>query len=153
MLVIDETGTKLGVLPTAEAVSLASSKELDLVEINAVSNPPVCKIMNYGKFLFEEGKKEKALRRSNTVVEMKEVQLRPNIAINDLKVKTNHVCGWFADGHKVKVVIRFSKREMDRADLISKELVANFLSLVGPHKISEPISKNDRKCSLVIEKA
>lgn len=153
VLVIDETGTKLGVLPTGEAIALAASKELDLVEINAASSPPVCKILNYGKFLFEETKKEKALRRNQSVVEIKEVQLRPNIALNDLKVKTNYVCGWFKDGHKVKIVIRFSKREMERADLISKELVANFLSLVGPHKISEPISKNDRKCSLVIERA
>lgn len=149
---IDETGNKIGILPTEEALTLAVDKDLDLVEINSVSNPPVCKIMDYGKFLFEESKKEKALRRNKAVIEIKEVQLRPNIAINDLKVKTNHVVEWFKDGHKVKIVIRFSRREMERADLISKELVGNFLSLVGPHKISEPMSQSDRRCSLVIEK-
>ena len=150
---IDETGAQYGVVSLSEALSVASDRGFDLVEINGTATPSVCKLLDYGKFLYDEKRKEKEMRRNNMAVEVKEVCLKPNIALHDLQVKANQVTRWLAEGCKTKIIIQFSGREMERASSVSKELSNRFLTLVGPHKVVETLKQEGKKCIGYIEKA
>lgn len=109
---IDEHGEKQGEMPLDAALSLAQGAGLDLVEIVATANPPVTKIMDYGKFKFQEQKKRNEARKRQKIVELKEVKLRPMIDIHDYQVKSKAMHRFFAEGDKVKVTMRFRGREM-----------------------------------------
>jgi translation initiation factor IF-3 len=110
--VIDADGSQLGIMSAAQALEIAMQKELDLVKIAPQATPPVCKVMNYGKYRFEQAKKEKEARKNQHVVDIKEVRLSLNIDTNDFNTKRNHALRFIADGDKVKVSIRFRGREM-----------------------------------------
>lgn len=112
VLLIDEQGEKQGEMSLEAALSLAQTAGLDLVEIVATANPPVTKIMDYGKFKFQEQKKRNEARKRQKIVELKEVKLRPMIDIHDYQVKTKAMHRFFAEGDKVKVTMRFRGREM-----------------------------------------
>lgn len=122
VLLIDQNGEKQGVMPTASALEAAEEAGLDLVEIVATADPPVCKILDYGKFRFEEQKKKAAARKKQKVVELKEIKLRPNIDDHDYQVKAKAMTRFFEEGDKVKVTLRFRGREMAHPELGMKLL-------------------------------
>ncbi len=112
VLLIDENGEKQGEMPIGAALDAATEAGLDLVEIVATANPPVVKILDYGKFKFQEQKKKNEARKRQKIVELKEVKLRPMIDIHDYQVKAKAMQRFFAEGDKVKVTLRFRGREM-----------------------------------------
>ena len=117
VLLIDQHGEKQGVMPTSAAMEAAEEAGLDLVEIVPNADPPVCKILDYGKFKFQEQKKKNEARKRQKVVEIKEIKLRPNIDIHDYEVKTKAMHRFFDEGDKVKVTLRFRGREMAHQQL------------------------------------
>lgn len=123
--VIGSDGAQLGVMSSAEALKLAEEKELDLVKIAPNSTPPVCKIMDYGKFRFEQIKKEKEAKKNQRVMEVKEVRMSPGIDVNDFNVKLKNAQKFLKDGNRVKVAVRFRGREMAHTS-IGEELLTRF---------------------------
>lgn len=117
VLLIDEEGEKQGEMPLSAALEAAREAELDLVEVSPNSNPPVCKIMDFGKFRFEEQKKKAEARKKAKRVELKEVKVRPNIDDHDYMVKMRAIHRFFEDGDKVKVTLRFRGRELAHTHL------------------------------------
>ena len=117
VLLIDQNGEKQGIMPTPSAVEAALEAGLDLVEVSPNSDPPVCKILDYGKYKFEEQKKKNAARKRQKVVEIKEIKLRPNIDTHDYDVKAKAMHGFFEEGDKVKVTLRFRGRELAHPEL------------------------------------
>ena len=115
--VIYSDGTQLGIMPLRRAMELAEQKNLDLVKIAPQANPPVCKIIDYGKFRFEQAKREKEERKNQRVVEIKEVRLSLNIDTHDFETKKNHALRFISEGNKVKASIRFRGREMGHPEL------------------------------------
>ena len=115
--VIDSDGTQLGIMPLRRAMELAEQKNLDLVKIAPQANPPVCKIIDYGKFRFEQAKREKEARKNQRVVEIKGVRLSLNIDTHDFETKKNHALRFISEGNKVKASIRFRGREMGHPEL------------------------------------
>ena len=123
VLLIDQNGEKQGEMPISAALEAAEEVGLDLVEIVPNANPPVCKILDYGKFKFQEQKKKNEARKRQKVVELKEIKLRPNIDIHDYEVKTKAMHRFFDEGDKVKVTLRFRGREMAHPELGMKLLL------------------------------
>ena len=115
--VIDSDGNQLGIMSLRQALEIAEQKNLDLVKIAPQANPPVCKIIDYGKFRFEQAKREKEARKNQRVVEIKEVRLSLNIDTHDFETKRNHALRFISEGNKVKVSIRFRGREMGHPEL------------------------------------
>ncbi|PVE25895.1 translation initiation factor IF-3 [Microvirga sp. KLBC 81] len=119
---IDDTGHNRGVMPFFDALRIAEDAGLDLVEISPNANPPVCKILDYGKFRFLEQKKAAEARKKQKTVEVKEIKLRPGIDDHDYDVKMKAMKGFFEEGNKVKITLRFRGREMAHQDLGLKVL-------------------------------
>ena len=117
VLLIDENGEKQGIMPTSAALEAAQEAGLDLVEVSPTADPPVCKILDYGKFRFQEQKKKNEARKRQKVVEIKEIKLRPNIDDHDYDVKARAMTRFFEEGDKVKVTLRFRGREMAHPEL------------------------------------
>ena len=115
--VIDSEGGQLGIMSSAKALELAEAKNLDLVKIAPQAQPPVCKIMDYGKYRFEQAKREKEARKNQHIVDIKEVRLSLNIDTHDFNTKLNHTQKFIKSGDKVKVSIRFRGREMGHPEL------------------------------------
>jgi len=124
VLLIDETGEKRGVVATADAIEIAVNAGLDLVEVSPNTQPPVCKILDYGKYKFQQQKKKAEAKKKQKVVEIKEIKMRPNIDQHDYDVKSRAMKRFFEDGDKVKVTLRFRGREMAHqergADLLKR---------------------------------
>ena len=110
--VIGEDGAQLGIMSSREALQLAREAELDLVKIAPTAKPPVCKIIDYGKYRHEQARKEKQAKKKQRIIEIKEVRLSPNIDANDLNTKTNAARKFLEKGDKVQVTLRFRGREM-----------------------------------------
>ena len=115
--VIDSDGSQLGIMSLRQAMEIAEQKNLDLVKIAPQASPPVCKIIDYGKFRFEQAKREKEARKNQRVVEIKEVRLSLNIDTHDFETKKNHALRFISEGNKVKASIRFRGREMGHPEL------------------------------------
>ena len=111
--VIDEEGKQLGKISTTEAIDLAYSRNMDLVLVSGSIENPVCKIMNYGKYKFEQSKKEKETKKKQKIVELKEIRITPNIEEHDFNFKTKNVQKFLEAGNKVKVTVRFRGRELN----------------------------------------
>ena len=114
---IDHEGANRGVVPTEEAMDIALDAGLDLVEIQPNANPPVCKILDYGRYKYQAQKKAAEARKKQKTVEIKEIKMRPNIDTHDYDVKMKNMLRFFNDGDKVKVTLRFRGREMAHQDL------------------------------------
>ncbi len=112
ILLIGENGEKLGIMATRDAMQMAKEAELDLVKIAPTAKPPVCKIIDYGKYRYELARKEKDAKKKQKVIEIKEVRLSPNIDTNDLNTKMGAARKFLEKGDKVKVTLRFRGREM-----------------------------------------
>lgn len=115
--VVGDDGTQLGIMSARDALRLAVERNLDLVKIAPQATPPVCRIMDYGKYRFEQAKREREAKKNQKVVEIKEVRMTPNIDTNDLNTKVGHAIRFLKDGDRVKVSIRFRGREMTHTDL------------------------------------
>ncbi len=115
--VIGENKEPLGVLSVSQAVGMAREKGLDLVEIAPLAQPPVCRIMDYGKFLYEEHKREHDAKRHQKQIQIKEVKFRPKISVHDYDFKMKHVVGFIKDGDKVKITIMLRGRERSKPEL------------------------------------
>ena len=113
---IDHTGDKRGVVSTEEARQIAADAGLDLVEVSPNTKPPVCKILDYGKYKYQQQKKKAEAKKKQKVVEIKEIKMRPNIDDHDYEVKVRAMKRFFEDGDKVKVTLRFRGREMAHQD-------------------------------------
>ncbi|MBI1262112.1 MAG: translation initiation factor IF-3 [Rhizobiales bacterium] len=117
VLLIDAEGEKRGVIPTEEAMRLADEAGLDLVEVSPNSQPPVCKLLDFGKFKYQAQKKANEARKKQKTVEVKEIKMRPNIDTHDYDVKMRSMLRFFDEGDKVKVTLRFRGREMAHQEL------------------------------------
>ena len=125
---ISNDGEQLGIVAIQKAQDIAVEKGMDLVKIAPQAKPPVCKIMDYGKFRFEQAKREKEARTNQRVVEIKEIRLTPNIDIGDLNTKVKNACRFLKDGDKVKVSVRFRGREVTHSSL-GQDLLHRFAEL------------------------
>ena len=122
---IGDQGEQLGIMSAQEALKIAVEKELDLVKIAPGSNPPVCKVMDYGKFRFEQAKKEKEAKKNQRVIEIKEIRMSPGIGENDFNTKLKNGQKFLTDGDRVKVSVRFRGREMAHTE-IGEQLLKDF---------------------------
>ncbi|MCW2282430.1 translation initiation factor IF-3 [Rhodoblastus acidophilus] len=147
---IDSEGQNRGVTDTLEALQLAESEGLDLVEIVPNANPPVCKILDYGKYRFNEQKKAAEARKKQKVVEIKEIKLRPGIDDHDYETKMKAVKRFFEEGDKVKFVLRFRGREMAHQDLGFKVLERVKAETLGIAKIELEPSLDGRQMIMVL---
>ena len=127
---ISADGEQLGVMPTRQAMEMAEQAGLDLVKISPNAVPPVCKLMDYGKFRFEQTKREKEARKNQRVVEIKEVRMSPSIDVNDFNVKLRNVQKFLSEGNRCKVTVRFRGREMAHTN-IGQELLLKFAQECG----------------------
>ena len=148
--VIDENGEQKGVLPTAEALRQARELGLDLVEIAPQSNPPVCKILDYGKFKFEQEKKLKDNRKHQKIVKIKEVRMQPKIDDHDLDFKSKHVRGFLQEGNKVKVTIRFRGRELAHTEIGEEVLKSVLTKIEGLYVMESPPRMEGRFMSMML---
>ena len=114
---IDDLGEQKGIVPTIEALRMAKEKDLDLVEVSPNANPPVCKILDYGKYRFEQEKKLRESKKNQKVLKLKEIRMQPKIGPGDLDTKAKHVQEFLDEGDKVKVTIRFRGRELAHTEL------------------------------------
>ena len=122
---IGSTGEQLGIMSAAQAQRIADEQGLDLVKISPQATPPVCKLMDYGKFRFEQGKREKEAKKNQHVVEIKEIRMSPGIDVGDFNTKLKNAQKFLADGNRVKVSVRFRGREMAHTN-IGKDLLVRF---------------------------
>ena len=120
--VIDPEGKQLGIIPLMEALRTASNFELDLVEVSPKSEPPVCRIMDYGKFKYQQRKKDQEARKKQVVIHLKEVKMRPKTEEHDFNFKLRHIERFLKEGNKTKITIVFRGREMAHPDLGRKML-------------------------------
>lgn len=127
---ISNDGEQLGIVSAAQAQKLAAEKNLDLVKIAPQAKPPVCKIMDYGKYRFEQSKREKEAKKNQRVIEIKEIRLSPNIDVHDFDTKVGHARKFLTAGNKIKVSIRFRGREMTHTDL-GLTIMAQFAEKCG----------------------
>jgi len=109
---IDESGKQTGIIPLGEALRVARSRDLDLVEVAPNASPPVCRLLDYGKYIYEREKRERKARRSQRAMEIKEIRLRPKTDDRDVEIKTKRIRQFIGDGFKVKVRVRFRGREI-----------------------------------------
>lgn len=114
---IDESGKQMGIIPLGEALRVARSRDLDLVEVAPNASPPVCRLLDYGKYVYEREKRERKARRSQRAMEVKEIRLRPKTDDRDVEIKTKRIRQFIGDGFKVKVRIRFRGREISYPEI------------------------------------
>ena len=115
--VVSADGEQLGILPIAQALELARQRDMDLVEVAGEAVPPVCRIMDFGKYKYLQARRQKDARKKQTVIQVKEVKLGPKTAVHDFDFKAKHVRRFIEEGNKAKVTVRFKGREMAHTDL------------------------------------
>ena len=148
--VIGADGEQLGIMSSRDALKLAQEAELDLVKIAPTAKPPVCKIIDYGKYKYEQIRKEKEAKKKQKIVEIKEIRLSPNIDTNDLSTKMNATRKFIAKGNKVKITLRFRGREMAHMQT-SKHILDDFAEQVADVAIVEKAPKLEgRSISMVL---
>ncbi len=138
--VISNDGEQLGIMSASEALRIAEERDLDLVKISPQAKPPVCKIMDYGKYRFDMAKREKEARKNQRVVDIKEVRLSVNIDTHDFDTKVGHAKRFIAGGDKVKVSIRFRGREMAHTNL-GNEIMERFANSCNEFAVVEKAAK------------
>ena len=148
--VIDADGSNKGVLATYDAIKLAEDQGLDLVEVAPNSDPPVCKVMDFGRFKFQEQKKAAEARKKQKVIEVKEIKLRPAIDDHDYGVKMRAMKAFFEEGNKVKITLRFRGREMAHQDIGMKVLDRVKSDVVDIAKVENEPSFEGRQVVMVL---
>jgi translation initiation factor IF-3 len=147
---VREDGTMVGVVPTREAISMAADAGLDLVEVSPNATPPVCKILDFGKFKYEEQKRKNEARKKQKVIEVKEIKLRPGIDTHDYDVKMRSIHRFLEEGDKVKVTMRFRGREMAHQELGAKVLDRVKADLDAIAKVESAPKMEGRQMIMVI---
>lgn len=150
---IDEDGQVVGVMSSAQALQMAREQNVDLVEVSPMANPPVCRLMDYGRFKYEQAKKENEARKRQKTSELKEIRLSPKTDEHDVAVKVRKVEEFLSEGDKVKVVVRFRGREMAHPDL-GRRLLEEMMAAVKNIAVVErtPIMEG-RMMSMILSKA
>lgn len=146
--VIDSDGSQLGILPIKDAIEAAYAKDLDLVNVSPNANPPVCKIMDYGKYRFEIAKREKEARKNQKVIETKEIRLGLSIDKHDFETKGNHAIQFLKAGNKLKVSIRFRGRELGHPE-IGLDIMSRFAEYCGEYAVIEKPAKMESRNMLM----
>ncbi len=152
--VIDENGEKKGLMDTRDALELAFSKKLDLVMVSPNPQMPVCKIMNYGKYKFEQAKREKEARKKQKAVEVKEIRITPNIEQHDFEFKAKNARKFIEDGNKVKITLKFRGREVNYIKL-GEEVLNKFIEELSEIAVPEkkPILEGKNMFIILAKKA
>jgi translation initiation factor IF-3 len=151
--VIDENGDMIGVMPPPRALEIARERNLDLVEISPNANPPVCKLMDYGRFKYDQAKKENEARKNQKTITLKEIRLRPRTDDHDVEVKTRKIQEFLAEGDKVRVSIQFRGAEMRHPDLGRKLLDEIAEVLKGSATIERTPIMEGRMMSMIVSRA
>lgn len=138
--VIDETGAQLGIMPPAQAVALARTKGLDLVEVAATANPPVCRITDYGKYQYTEQKRQRQARKHQKTIEVKEVKFRPKVDEHDYQFKKRNIERFLTDGDKVKAVIFFRGREIAHPE-IGRRILERLIGELNDMALAESLPR------------
>ena len=146
---IGEDGAQLGIMSAREAMDIAEERGLDLVKISPNAQPPVCKLMDYGKFRFEQAKKQKEARKNQSIVSVKEMRLSATIDKHDLEVKARNVTKFLKDGDKVKVSLRFRGRQLTHTDQ-GKQVMDLFYSMVQDNAVMEKSAKLEGRSMFMI---
>ena len=147
--VIDDTGQQLGIMPPQQALALAKSKSLDLVEVAATATPPVCRIMDFGKYQYQEQKRQREARKHQKVTEVKEIKFRPKVDEHDYQFKKKHIRRFLADGDKVKATIFFRGREMAHPE-IGRRILERLLDELVEEAIAENMPRKEGNTMHVI---
>ena len=148
--VIDLDGKQLGVFLIEDALKLASEKDSDLVEIAPQAKPPVCKVIDYGKFRYEQQKRDKLQKKNQVVSILKEIRFHPNTDVHDFDFKTRHALNFLEDGNKVKATVQFKGREMAYKEL-GEELLNRFIEKLEEYsKVEVPIKMEGRNMSVLV---
>ena len=142
--VISDSGEQLGIMSAKDAMKLAREANLDLVKIAPTAKPPVCKIIDYGKYRYEQARKEKEARKKQKVIDVKEIRLSPNIDVNDLNTKSNQARKFIKGGDKVKVTVRFRGRELAHTDS-GKVILDNFAQKLSDIAVIDKPAKLEGK--------
>ncbi|MBR6080846.1 MAG: translation initiation factor IF-3 [Treponema sp.] len=148
---IDDEGNQKGIIPTIEALKMARERDLDLVEVSPNANPPVCKILDFGKYRFEQEKKLRDSKKKQKVLKLKEIRMQPKIGPGDLDTKAKHVQEFLNEGDKVKVTIRFRGRELAHTELgfdVLKEVEKRLEE--GSYTIEKPAAMEGRFMSMTL---
>ena len=147
---IGPDGSQLGIKPLPEALQLAREQDLDLVEVAGQANPPVVKVMDFGKYKYEEAQRAKESRRKSTNISIKEMKYRPKIGVGDFETKTRKVSEFLSEGHKVKITIMFRGREVFHPELGAKILdaIAEHVTAVG--KVETHARLDGRNMTMVL---
>ena len=148
--VIGSDGSQLGIISNKEALRLAEEKDLDLVMISPNATPPVCKIMDYGKFIYEQSKKDKEAKKKQKIVSLKEIRLSPTIEEHDITIKANNARKFLLDEDKVKVTVRFRGREADYSYIGTKILESFVLKLQDICVIEKPAKLEGRNMTMIL---
>jgi translation initiation factor IF-3 len=148
--VVAEDGSNLGILPTEEALRRAQSLNLDLVEVNPKSSPPVCKILDFGKYKYEEKKRQREAKRRQTTIEVKEIKVRPKTDDHDLQVKVRAARKFFESGNKVKVVCRFRGREITHPDRARVQLDFIYSKVDDLANLEQPPTMEGRTMTIIL---
>jgi len=148
---IDGEGEQRGIVPTSEALEMAKEAELDLVEVAPTSRPPVCKLLNYGKYKYEQEKKQREAKKKQSLTKLKEVRMQPKIDKHDLDFKSKHVQEFLNEGNKCKVTIRFRGRELAHTEL-GKVVLDNLLERLeeGTFGVDNPPQMEGRMMSMLL---
>ena len=154
--VVDEEGEQLGILDPRDAIREAESRELDLVEVAPNANPPVCRIMDYGKYKYEQKRRQRDSRKNQHTVSLKEIKYRPKIDDHDFDYKTNHVKEFLKEGNKVKVTIMFRGREMAHPEF-GREIIGKVLEatrdMATGDQTAEQVRLEGRNMTLILTPA
>jgi translation initiation factor IF-3 len=150
VLVIDEDGTKLGVMPTREALRLARNKDLDLVEVSPNSNPPVCRIMDFGKYKYQMQKKMHEAKKKQKTIEVKTVKVRPRTDEHDMQVRIKQVRKFLEKGNKVKAVVMFRGREQAHVELGEAQLLKIFEAVKDIAEMERKPKKEGRDMIMIL---
>ena len=150
MRVVAEDGSNLGVIPTEDALRRARSLDLDLVEVNPKSSPPVCKILDFGKYKYEEKKRQREAKRRQTTVEVKEIKLRPKTDDHDLNVKVRAARKFFESGNKVKVICRFRGREITHPERARMQLDFIHSQVEDLANLEQPPTMEGRTMTIIL---
>ena len=147
---IDEDGGQLGILPIKEAIEMAAGKGLDVVEVSPNTEPPVCKILDYGKYLFEQKKKTQGAKKKQKTIQVKEIKFRPLIEQGDYEVKVNKIRDVIEQGKKVKISLRYRGREMRHVELGHDLLKRVLTDIEGISSVEQEVQFEGRQLITVV---
>ncbi len=153
VFVIDADGTQRGVMKTYDAINLAEDQGLDLVEVSPNANPPVCKVLDFGKYRYEQEKRLREAKKNQTIIKMKEIRMQPKIERHDLVTKSKAIAQFLNEGNKVKVSIRFRGRELAHTELgkvVLDKILAELVEMEVPYNVDRRAMMEGRMMSMIV---